>query len=264
VMCPGGRPFRVDGELRVAKVQACEGWGGRESAVDLELDGATRAALSRAWLVDAQLEHASVAAFARLTLQLMALGAPAHLVRESQQASLDEIEHAELCFGLASRYGNRAFGPGDLELQGALDDLSLEALLTSSIEEGCIGETVAAMMAGEQASVALDARAKTALERITRDETRHSALAWRIVRWVLERQPSLQHTARSTFERLLSKREPAAALSVRIDSTAFRAHGRLSPEDQASVREEAIRCVIRPCLDRLLGEEHTESPPSHA
>jgi hypothetical protein len=47
------------------------------------------------------MEHASVAAFARFTLDLLALGAPADLVQSAQQALGDEIAHAELCFGLA-------------------------------------------------------------------------------------------------------------------------------------------------------------------
>lgn len=257
VMCPGGRPFRVQGELRVAAVCQTEDWSlGQERELDLELDENTRNALGKAWLADAQLEHASVAAFARLTLQLMALGAPAELIEESQRASLDEIAHAKACFGMASRYLDGAFGPGPLRLDGALSELGLEALLTSSIEEGCIGETLAAMLAGEQARVALDERVKQTFEQIARDESRHAALGWRIVRWAIEGDPSLREVAARAFEEMLARavstpfRDPTG-----IAPTRYRAHGRLGANELETAREEAITSVIRPCLRQLLGHE---------
>ena len=36
-------------------------------------------------------QHASIASFARVTLQLMALGAPASLLAETQRAAMDEV-----------------------------------------------------------------------------------------------------------------------------------------------------------------------------
>ena len=47
------------------------------------------------WLRQAEEEHASVASFARHTLQLMSFGAPSELLKESQRASVDEIKHAK-------------------------------------------------------------------------------------------------------------------------------------------------------------------------
>lgn len=72
-----GRPFRVAGHARVAD------------------------AVVKAWTTAARAEHASVASFARFTLQLLHLGAPADLVADAQQAGLDEVRHARLCFGVA-------------------------------------------------------------------------------------------------------------------------------------------------------------------
>src|SRR4051812_7172938 len=74
--CLGGRPFTVEGEARTAELAA------------------------------------RIASFARLTLELLEHAAPPELVFESQRASLDEIEHARLCFGLAERYSGSARGPG--------------------------------------------------------------------------------------------------------------------------------------------------------
>jgi len=59
-----------------------------------------------------QLEHASIAAFARFSLQLLSLGAPAGLIDDCTRALGDETAHARLCFQLASAYAGRAIGSG--------------------------------------------------------------------------------------------------------------------------------------------------------
>jgi hypothetical protein len=48
-------------------------------------------------------------------LELLALGAPAELVEKAHVAALDEIEHARICFALASAYGGERYGPGPLD-----------------------------------------------------------------------------------------------------------------------------------------------------
>jgi hypothetical protein len=59
------------------------------------------------WLRDALAEHASVGAFSAFNLSLLALGAPADLVRGGAAAALDEVFHAKACFALASRHDDR-------------------------------------------------------------------------------------------------------------------------------------------------------------
>src|SRR5690606_23842857 len=87
------------------------------------------------------MENASVAAFARFTLQLLSLGAPAALIEASNQALIDETRHARKCFALASAYAGDAVGPGALPLEGALENTNWEAILEATVLEGCIGET---------------------------------------------------------------------------------------------------------------------------
>lgn len=102
------------------------------------------------------LEHASVAAFARFVLELIAPGAPSELVVSAQQVLGDEIEHARLCFGLASAYAGEALGPGALSAQGALDDPSFQGCVARAIHEACVGETLAAAEAIEALARATD------------------------------------------------------------------------------------------------------------
>lgn len=178
----GGRPFLVYGQSRVASL-AC------------------KVTSEAPWLADAQVEHASVAAFARLSLQLLALGAPVELVRDAQLASLDELRHAEFFFALASQEAGSQLRPGALDVAGALDDLSLAALIESNLLEGCLGETRAAEHLRRRAQRVTDPELKAALLAIADDETRHAALAFRVLAWCRETAPEL---TRSSIQRVLS------------------------------------------------------------
>lgn len=57
------------------------------------------------WAADAALEHSSIAAFAKLSLDLMAHGAPLDLVRAAHQAALEEIRHTEAACAMATAAG---------------------------------------------------------------------------------------------------------------------------------------------------------------
>jgi hypothetical protein len=252
--CPGGRPFRVDGALRVAAVAASSDWAERGDPHD-GLDAITARALSEAWLADALLEHASIAAFARLTLELLQLGAPPELVAASQAASLDEVRHARSCFALGSRFAGQELGPGRLDVSGNLLELELERLVETTFEEGCVGETLAALIAGRASASASDADVAVALEEIARDEASHAALAWRIIAWAIELGGE---RIESTLRRALShalRRERALALpplEPEIDRAAWAGFGRLTPAELGAVRAAGFRDVIGPCVDALL------------
>jgi hypothetical protein len=131
------------------------------------------------------MEHASIAAFARFSLQLLALGAPPELVDACTQALADETEHTKLCFQLASAYAGHAIGPGPLDIGHSLEATSLDQVVELVIVEGCFGETRAALEALEAADAATDPVIVAAYTRIARDEQRHAELAFRFVRWAL-------------------------------------------------------------------------------
>jgi hypothetical protein len=205
--CVGGRPFLVGGRAQVARLNR-EGERGRHGP------------LAEAWLADALMEHASVAAFARLSLQLLSLGAPAELVRDAQLASLDELRHADFCFDMAARHAGAPLRPGPLPVAGALDDLSLAALIESNLREGCIGETLAAEQLRCRAELVMDPALKTALLQICEDETRHAELAFRILGWCRAQAPEL---TRQILERVLAEAasEPARRPATTPDDEAF-------------------------------------------
>jgi hypothetical protein len=197
--CPGGRPFLVDGQTRVAVLS-------KSAGTETALGDPTASALAREWLGDALVEHASIAAFARLSLQLLAHGAPAELVQGAQLASLDELRHAAYCFERASYFAGKRLAPGPLDVQGALDDLSLAGLIESNLREGCIGETLAARRLEQKAAQTDDAHERRALLAICEDELRHAELAFRILAWCRQMAPQLTS---EMIARVLDEAEPA-------------------------------------------------------
>ncbi len=185
-----GRPWVVDDRPLVAPTQrgaGSLGWSLASPPLGGDLTPSQRASLAEAWTADALLEHASVASFARSSLALLAAGAPAHLVELSHRAALDEVRHARLCFALASTYAGEDVAPGPFPLGGDVRvEATLEAIAVSTVHEGCLGETVAAVIAAEQLARATDPRVRAALTEIAADEARHSELAWRIVAWAVD------------------------------------------------------------------------------
>src|SRR5450631_4364384 len=189
--CVGGRALRVAREAVTARATDAEGWRVDDSLLEIaSLPSDLRGALARLWTQSARDEHASVPAFSRLSLSLVALGAPAWLVAAAHRAALDEIEHARLAFSLASAYAGMPVGPGPLpELQRAtaVTATSLVELSAESLIDGCLLEGVAAEVVRRALIRARDPRARAALAVIARDEASHAALAWDVVHWCCQR-----------------------------------------------------------------------------
>ncbi|MCB9793642.1 MAG: hypothetical protein H6741_13040 [Alphaproteobacteria bacterium] len=143
--------------------------------------------IAAAWLRAALMEHASVASFARLSLELMAVGAPLSLLARVQAAAADEVEHARLCFEEVERRTGRAWAPGAFPFQEALRPrVNLAAIAADTVREGCLGETLGAWLASQVARGLEPGPERALLERLAEDEARHAALSWGIVAWLIQ------------------------------------------------------------------------------
>lgn len=241
VYCPGGRPFLIQGQARVA---ALRGKAPRPHATTT-----TRQAIAAAWSSDALAEHASIAAFARLSLQLLAHGAPLELVTLSQRASLDEARHADLCLREARRHAGTRLEWGPLPLSDAKLAVSEEELLITNVLEGCIGETLAAAHARARADCAGSKRLRAALLRLAADEERHATLAWSILRWQLERSPALRAVVLSTFAEF----RPPVRVSNPVEADARWAKaGLLGASAMRAIDRAVWHSVIVPLVARFL------------
>ncbi|MFO0567526.1 MAG: ferritin-like domain-containing protein [Polyangiaceae bacterium] len=251
VFCEGaccGRPFTLDGELVLAELVERS-----DFSTELGVAATPSACIADAWLRDAKMEHASVASFARTVLELLSFGAPPELLRDAEAAIGDEIEHTRLCFGLAERFGADKLGPGPFPLQGLVLERSLEAFAVATFREGAVAETIAALAAREALGGARDAEVHAALRTIADDEERHATFAFRCLAFALAQG---HESVRTALERELAELElppldePARALDVSAE--AFRAAGRLLPEELVAVAERARHEVIEPCMRALL------------
>jgi hypothetical protein len=217
------------------------------------LSPGVRELVAAGWARAAQAEHASIASFARFTLQLLAVGAPPDLVRDAQRAGLDEIEHAERAFAIASVYGGHSLGPGKLAVDSNLiGPVDLESVIESTVIEGCIGETLAAAEAEVARDAAVPAAVQDALRRVAADETAHAALAFRFVSWAVGAGgPSAREAARSAFARGAERAAIEPALESVLES-ALHGHGLLPAPTRHSLRLEVLRTVIGPAANDLL------------
>lgn len=165
-----------------------EGWLDLEDGAPVPVPAAERAAIAAAWRDNGKTEHASVAAFAKLAAQLVALGAPPRMVEDAHRDALDEIRHARLCFSLAHAVDGRPLEPGALSAASApslrfsrtaaLAQLAVESLVDGALNEGVSARTVAKLARGVD-----DERVRSVLLAIARDEGRHAAHGWHVLEW---------------------------------------------------------------------------------
>lgn len=212
-----------------------------------------RARVGRLWFDAALGEHASIAAFGRLVLEMVAMGAPPDLIKRAAGAITDETEHARLCFGIARRFTGTAAGPGRLAMSGAdlarCDDPG--AIVMAAVAEGCVFETVSARHAAVAAELARDGAIRDILAQIAVDEDRHAELSWAFVEWALAQQDELRPAAAMAFEEAVARLATAFA-EDRDDDDTQEDFGLLRV---ATKRRTAVATLveIKPRWERLLG-----------
>ncbi len=144
-----------------------------------------RSAAADGWRKVAAMETASIAAFAHLANELLALGAPPRLLTGALRAAQEEVEHARLCYGLAASLDGRSLGPAHFPeaLKPRDTRLTPERFAVECLIEGCLGEGVSAWVAAELALTATDERTREVLRKISVEELSHAELGWNIVDW---------------------------------------------------------------------------------
>jgi hypothetical protein len=218
-------------------------------------DPALRARVAAQWTKAARYEHASIASFDRFALQLLALGAPPALLQGAHHAALDEIEHARLSFRVASIYEGRPLGPGPLPIEPpVLADFSLEKIVFDAVEEGCVGETLAAA----HAELLLEHVQGRALHGvfavIQRDEAKHAALAYQFTRWALGAfGDAARRTVERSFETSIAKlKDPGPSGPSEPSEPELWRHGLLNDHDRHVANLRALREVVEPVQRELL------------
>lgn len=248
--CAVGRPFVVDGRPRLADAIRETSWS---SAAEVQaVDDRTRAALADVWTRYGLSEHASVASFARFTLQLLSLGAPAHLVARSQQAALDELAHAQRCFGLATAHAGRDVGPGPLDTRGNVA-AGIAEIATSLAAEGCVAETVSLLLLAAARDRARDPHVVATLTAIVEEERAHVLLAWEALAWILARAtPEVVAAVQRVFAYPERHVGFGATTDLPGDPAAMRAHGYLPIDQRRAIAVDGLARIVRPAACELL------------
>lgn len=135
------------------------------------------------WLAQARDEHASVAAFALLQLELLAHGAPLELLNRVLIASQEELEHVAFCKSLAGSSVHLVLPPHELQVRLKKD---WPRLLRNSLHDGVEPEGNAALRLWREAYAEHRAghqiRAQL-LWSMGRDEAQHAEIAYDIAQW---------------------------------------------------------------------------------
>jgi hypothetical protein len=256
VVC--GRPFLIAREARMADIETRADWLDVSLAPDPSgLTPVQRAQLAAHWARLGQMEHASIAAFARFQMQLLSLGAPSDLVEACNRALADETSHTRTCFALASAYGGIVLGPARLDIAHCFEDTSLTAIAKLVLREGCLGETVASLEALAAAEVATDPAVKQALTRIAKDELSHAELAFEFLRWALTLSTAeARHEIACEAAQQLADFESNARHGERTHTDdRLAAHGLIAGDALRAIHLAAVRDVTRPLLAALFDAE---------
>jgi hypothetical protein len=128
----------------------------------------------------AELELASIAAFAQLEGQLAAHGAPEPLLERCRSARRDEVRHARALSALARRFGARPKWIRALPQRRR----SLLRLALENAREGRVRELYGAAVATWQAHHAQDREVREVCGIGARDEAEHAALALDLGSWL--------------------------------------------------------------------------------
>jgi hypothetical protein len=267
-----GRPLRLRGRILHPRLRSGSDWTRGERPDTGGLDAPTRAALEALWLHDAQKEHASVPAFARISWLLAAVGAPAELVEAAHRAALEEIDHARRCFALAAAYGQRSHSVepmpdllfGGLDLRGD----PLARLAAESLTDGCLLEDFNADVAGACERGCQEPTVKDVLARIAREERSHADFSWALLTWLLARGDNrvTRAVAKAATE-LAAVRRPTAMsasagpLAEYADPASMRAHGRVPDFMWAQLWRDRLAETKRR-VDALLASRPGRAEPS--
>ncbi len=189
-----GRRHRKGKRLLAPETEAGADWIGAErTELALAVPKPERDALGAEWRDNGKKEHASVAAFAQLTLDLMAVGAPPELVAAAQRDALDEVRHAAACFAIARDIDGIVESPSPFPdarsrrfLFTASRELALTQIAIDALADGVLNEGIAARLLAQLAKKCDVAALSVILRKMAADESRHAAHSWDIVAWCVE------------------------------------------------------------------------------
>eukprot|EP00913_Durusdinium_trenchii_P020590 g19339.t1 len=236
-----GRAFLTDNGTCVASIRRSDGFDDTWST-DGFTDGFTgdvNPDLASHFISLGLAEHASVASFARVVMELMQLAAPADLVDRTLQAGREEVRHAQVAFSLARTWSAEGYQLGPLNgLEYA--PVSFVQLARQTVFEAILGETAAFLRASLALRFATHQGVREFLLQVASDERRHAELAWATVAWAVQAKAEV-------VQEVLVALDAADEELARSKATGKGnlAYGILSSDLESAVHQEAANLVKR-------------------
>jgi hypothetical protein len=245
-----GRILRLRGKAQLPAIAGDDAWSDGTCPAVVDVSDDERRVITAGWLLSAQMEHASVAAFAQLSLHLAALGAPSDLTERTHRAALDEVRHARRCYALASAYAGTPLGAGPIAALaqptsgGDRAAIDLVRLAVGSLVDGALAEGIAADVARRAGDAARDPVVRQTFAMIAGDEERHAELAWSVLAWCLDRGgDDVRAAVEARAARLGDELAPPAADLGGIAPERLAAHGLLTSDTIGAIAVARIAAV---------------------
>lgn len=185
----GGRQIRRAGKKKLPLL-ASHGNGWDEvSAIDAASE--LRPSIGAFWRETGRTEYASVVAFLKLAIELIAVGAPPDLVLDATNDARDEMRHAQNCFAIAQAFDGKILRPAAFPVVSTATMilhwrlLSLCRIGVSAIVDGALYESVSARIMAKMSKKCDDKVLGQKLKELAEDEFRHSAHGWEIAKWCI-------------------------------------------------------------------------------
>lgn len=207
------------------------------------------------WRARIAAEYTSAAITQHLVLWLIQAGAPPDLIDAGLVIVADELVHSRLSHEVYTAAGGTeppAIDRDQLALQRTADPLEHD-ILRVAVRVFCLGETVAVPLFKHLRERCSEDLARTALDRILRDEVRHRDFGWDLLDWLLDSDATV--TARvgaalpAMFAELQHSYGTANDVVAADDGTMTdgdRAWGLAPPRDYAEILARTVERDYRP------------------
>ncbi|MEZ4408555.1 MAG: ferritin-like domain-containing protein [Polyangiales bacterium] len=212
------------------------------------------------WLLRVEAEYRSSVITQHLTLWMTQAGASPDLLHEGLRIAADELDHAELSMEAHLAAGGTStprLSRESLDIPRAPGEPLEFAILRMGVDVFCLGETVAVPLFRHLREGCEVEVARTALDRILRDEVRHRDFGWTLLEWMLqtphekELRALIDRELPQWFSRIRRSYAPAFAAALTEVAPDDRRWGLMAPAQYASVVDRTYERDWRPRFERL-------------
>jgi len=206
------------------------------------------------WRARIAAEYTSAAITQHLVLWLIQAGAPPDLIDAGLAIVADELVHSRLSHEVYTAAGGTQPPALDRDQLGLAREGALELdILRIAVRVFCLGETVAVPLFSHLRARCTEELARTALDRILRDEVRHRDFGWDLLDWLASVIPGVEARVTAALPGMLRELEGSYGTLNQVVadddgamSDAERAWGLAPPREYAQILARAIEHDFRP------------------